>query len=96
MHIAEMPMCCTSMVLGMFGDHGEESVVSVEEIKKLIARHRKVYYTDTNEHVTKKYVYASTVNLKNVVILQKAGFKILDAYPGQQGTVHVMALHLDN
>jgi hypothetical protein len=94
MRVEGMPFCCTSSVLGMFGDHGEEALVTVEEIKKLLAKNKYAEFIDEPWPIPQKYVYASTVNPVNVKILKEAGFKVLDSYPGQQGQVYVMGLHL--
>jgi hypothetical protein len=96
MRVEAMPFCCTSLILGSFGDHGEESIVTVEEINKILKRNQYVEYVDEAAPIAQRYVYASTVNPENVAILKQAGFKVIDSYPGLQGQVYIMSLHLHN
>lgn len=96
MFVENMPFCCTSSVLGSFGEHGEPSVVSVEEIKRLVAKEfpvRDLGGVEQGGH--KRCVFAISVDPKNIRLLLKAGFKEVDHYEGIQGTVHILTLHAE-
>lgn len=96
MHIENMPFCCTSAIIGSFGEHGEESIVTVDEIKRLVERKRHpVYRGDEIINNGKRCVFAISVDPVNIAILRQAGFRDVDSYPGIQGRVHIMTLHLD-
>lgn len=97
MEILDMPFCCTSAILGSFGEHGEPSVVTVDEIKRLVAS-KKIPKVDrdTGELVenAKRCVFAISVDRRNINTLKEAGFHVVDIYPGVQGLVHVLTLHV--
>lgn len=95
MRIENMPGCCTSAVLFSFGEHGEYSNVTVENIHELVLS--KVM----EEHdlhgqlidVPKRCIFAMSVDPTNIAILKEAGFKVVDEYDGEQGKVHILTLH---
>jgi hypothetical protein len=89
MKIENLPFCCTSAVLGSFGEHGEESIVSVPEIERLLKELRVVDLGGQG----KRCVIATSVDLNNVEILMEAGFKVVDHYPGIQGEVYILTYH---
>lgn len=97
MQIENMPFCCTSAIIGMFGEHGEQSFVSVEEVKRLIATKRnEVRDSETGELLAngKRCVFAISVDPKNIRILRTAGFHIVDHYEGVQGRVYILTFHV--
>ncbi len=94
MLVEHFPFCCTAAVLGSFGEHGEESEVSVEKIKELVHQTTRPV-RDLGGRVVgeKRIVFAVSVDPKNVAMLKEAGFKVVDSYNGIQGRVHVLTLH---
>jgi hypothetical protein len=99
MHIENMPFCCTTAVLGMFGEHGEQSTVTVDEIKKLIATKTKPRYAvgrDGQRELVengKRCILATSVDPHNIATLKAAGFMEIASYLGVQGRVHILVLH---
>lgn len=91
MEIVNMPFCCTSAVLGSFGEHGEHSVVSVKEVERLLkTRLGVVDLGGEQREGHKRYVIATSVDPKNIRILRQADFSIIDSYEGIQGRVFVL------
>ena len=98
MFIERMPFCSTSAVLGGFGEHGEPSLVTVAEIKRLI-KNTQYYTFDEDENITnrpKLCIFAISTNPRNVRTLQNAGFKIVDSYEGIQGKVRILTFHVEH
>lgn len=95
MKMENFPFCCTSAILGSFGEHGEESLVNVEEIKKM-AKSELGYGDPDSEfpNAHKRCIFAISVDPKNIRMLKAAGFRVIDTYQGVQGRVHVMTMHL--
>jgi len=95
MRLADMPFCCTAAVLGSLGEHGEPSVVTVKEIQRLasyvLPAKRDLGGGMRGGH--KRIVFAISVDPENIKMLQEAGFKIVDHYPGIQGEVFILTLH---
>lgn len=97
MLIENMPFCCTSAVLGSLGEHGEPSVVTVEEIRRLVDAELRVFNLSGKlREERKRCVLAISVDPKNIRTLLQAGFKIVDRYKGIQGIVHIMTFHAGN
>lgn len=96
MRIENMPFCCTSAILGSFGEHGEPSLVSVEEVKRLVNTKMHVERDLGGNMIdgAKRCVFAISVDPKNIRILKAAGFKEVDSYEGIQGTVRILTLHV--
>jgi hypothetical protein len=95
MYMENFPGCCTSAVLYSFGEHGEKSYVTVDEINRLLQQElhvRDLGGNMINGH--KRCIFAISVDPKNIRILRDAGFKVIDTYEGIQGLVHIMTLHL--
>lgn len=95
MQIENMPFCCTSAILGSFGEHGEASVVTVDEIKRLIqTKSRPRWNGEKLVENGKRCIFAISVDPKNIRLLLKAGFNVIDKYEGVQGDVHILTFHL--
>jgi hypothetical protein len=98
MQIENMPFCCTSAILGSFGEHGEKSLVSVDEIQRLV-KTKMFAARDSHGQVVdnaKRCIFAISVDPKNIRLLNAAGFRTVDSYRGIQGEVHIMTLHVEN
>ena len=97
MQIENMPFCCTSAIIGSFGEHGEKSLVSVDEIKRLVQTKMFQRYNYEGEVIdgAKRCVFAISVDPKNIRLLQRAGFKVVDHYPGIQGEVFILTFHIE-
>jgi hypothetical protein len=96
MEVKGMPFCCTSLVIGMFGEHGEESLVTPKEIKEMLEPWRYPLYEGKEVIDNAKHcIMATAVDPKNIKLLRNYGFKVVDRYQGVQGIVHVMTLHLE-
>lgn len=96
MEIVNMPFCCTSAVLGSFGEHGESSVVTVEEVKRLVRmKLRGIFGQEDWIENPKRCVLAISVDPANIRVLKEAGFKVVDAYEGIQGKVHILSFHAE-
>lgn len=98
MFIDDVPACCTSAIIYSFGEHGEESEVTVEKIKELIATKTTPQYRIFNNRrelaeTPKLNIIAFSVDPKNIAILLEAGFKDVDSYDGVQGKVHLLTFH---
>jgi hypothetical protein len=95
MHIENMPFCCTSVILGSFGEHGEESLVTVEEIHRLISKKLRVERDLEGRMIdgAKRCVFAISVDPENIRLLRQAGFKVVDHYTGIQGEVYILTFH---
>lgn len=97
MQIERMPFCCTSAIIGSFGEHGEPSIVTVEEVKRLVSTMQCAKF-DEDGHLAdnpKLCFFAISVDPQNVKILKQAGFKEVDAYRGIQGKVHILTFHAE-
>lgn len=99
MIIENVPWCCTAAILASFGEHGEPSEVTLEEIRRLTGQKRKEVYEEIHGHRilidgAKRIVIAFSVDPANIKMLEEAGFKVVDKYKGIQGTVHLLTLHL--
>ena len=96
MEIRNMPFCCTSAILGSFGEHGEASVVNVAEINRLVETKKSAFRDASGEIIDngKRCIFAISVDPKNIRMLLKAGFQIIDHYPGIQGEVFILTLHV--
>ncbi len=97
MIIENMPGCCTSAILFSLGEHGEKSLVTVEEVKLLVATKTRTMRDPKGEVIVmgKKCIFAISVDPKNIRVLEKAGFRVIDSYRGVQGIVHILTLHLE-
>jgi hypothetical protein len=93
--IDRMPGCCTSAILYSFGEHGEESEVTVEKILDLIEPVVDSHYDSRMKLIEngKRCIFAISVDPKNIKLLTEAGFKVIDKYEGVQGMVHIMTMH---
>lgn len=95
MYLENMPFCCTSAVLGSFGEHGEPSIVTVEEVKRLLKKNLDVVdLGGVLQGGHKRCVFAISVDPKNIRVLLKAGFREIDSYQGIQGIVRIFSLHV--
>lgn len=95
MLISNFPFCCTSAVLGSFGEHGEPSLVSVKEIQRMV-KQELASFQDLGGHARgghARCIFATTIDPKNLEMLLAAGFKEVDQYTGIQGIVHILTLH---
>lgn len=94
MKIENMPFCCTSAVLGSFGEHGEPSVVTLREVNRLVNRRVCTAMRGEREIPGRaRFVFATTADEANLATLLEYGFKEIDSYEGIQGTVHVLSYH---
>lgn len=97
--IEGMPGCCTSAILHSFGEHGEDSEVTPEKITKLIESMTDpifMWRRGRKECVNpgRRCFFAISVSPDNIKIFTDYGFKIIDTYEGEQGTVHIMTFHV--
>jgi hypothetical protein len=95
MEIVNVPGCCTAALLYSFGEHGEPSLVTVAEIKKMVQR--ELGYGDPDSLIPvahKRCIFAISVDPRNIRLLKAAGFRTVDLYEGVQGRVHIMTLHI--
>lgn len=93
MQITNFPGCCTSSILFQFGEHGEESVVTVAEINKLCSQQMRPEYDEDGNVIraVQKTCFAISVDPENIKTLKDAGFKEIGAYRGIQGHVRILA-----
>jgi len=95
MRIENMPGCCTSAILFSFGEHGEESEVTLDEINRLCTSKASPQYRDEMMVDNgKRCIFAISVDPQNIALLKEAGFKVVDIYEGIQGKVHILTCHL--
>lgn len=96
MEIDHMPFCCTSAVIGMFGEHGEESVVTAKEVARLIDANTSTRRDRSGEVIFpgKRFILATSINPKTIRLLQDFGFHVIDNYSGEQGEVFVLSFHV--
>lgn len=97
MRIENMPFCCTSAILGSFGEHGEASLVNADEIKRLVDTKMRALRDHEGQLIDngKRCIFAISVDPVNIRILEEYGFHTVDTYAGIQGQVHVLTLHAD-
>jgi hypothetical protein len=93
MQITDFPGCCTSSILFSFGEHGEESIVTVDEIQKLCSQKMRPEYNElgVRTRYVEKTCFAISVNPENIKTLKEAGFKEMGYYDGIQGRVKILA-----